>query len=117
MTSPTQRTIKWIKENGWTYDVVERWIKMPMGGHRKDFLGCIDIIAINKNQTIGIQSTGTAFSSHKKKILDNPNALKWIKAGNKLILIGWRKLKLKRGGKAMRWRPRLYEFTIEDFQS
>jgi len=32
-----------------------------------------------------------------------------------LILIGWRKVKLKRGGKAKRWSPRIKEYTEVDF--
>jgi hypothetical protein len=39
-----------------------------------------------------------------------------LEAGAKLQLIGWRKLKLNRGGIAMRWQPRIREITLADLK-
>ena len=43
-------------------------------------------------------------------------ALTWIEKGGGLMLIGWRKIKLKRGGKAMRWAPRIKYYKADDFK-
>jgi len=102
--------------------MVERWIRNPshpVGGFRKDFMGFADIIALGDGGIIAIQSCGQAFSEHHKKITQDElvakKALKWLQCGGRLILIGWRKKKLKRGGKAMRWHPRIKEYTAGDF--
>jgi len=120
--SNTSRTLKYIREKGWVADMVERWMHMPThpaGGFRKDMFGFGDIVAMGENSIIAIQSCGQAFSEHYRKITEDEkvaeNALLWLKNGGRLILIGWRKVKLKRGGKAMRWAPRIKEFEIGDF--
>ena len=117
--SPTQRTLAYLKEQGIICGICERWIpnpRMPGGGIRSDLFGFIDIIAISKaDGVVGIQSCGQDFSGHKKKILEErrEEVIEWLEAGAKLQLIGWRKLKLHRGGKAMRWTPRIEEITLE----
>jgi len=116
--SPTIRTLEHIRGQGWEANVVERWIKNPKhpaGGFRKDFLNCIDIIAIRKNEIMGIQSCGQSFAEHDRKILAEPLALKWIEAGGQLVLIGWRKILKKKGGKLKIWSPRIKKYLVEDF--
>lgn len=115
---PTERTLKYFRDNGYICDMVERWIrnkKHPAGGFRKDFLGFGDILAFNKTETVLIQSCGSDFAAHLKKILDLPNAgydpLRWlVNQDRRIILMGWRKVKKKRGGKLMIFKPRLAEF-------
>ena len=117
--SPTQRTIAHLKEQGIVCGICERWIpnpRMPGGGIRKDLFGFIDIITISKaDGVMGIQSCGQDFSGHRRKILEEKKdeVRAWLEAGAKLQLIGWRKLKVTRGGKAMRWVPRIEEITLE----
>ena len=120
--TPTQRTLEYYRNQNYVCDVVERWIrnpKHPAGGFRKDFLGFADLIALGEGSIIAIQSCGTSFSEHNKKILEDelvaPNAILWIESGGRLILIGWRKVKMKRGGKAMRYEPRIKEYSTKDF--
>ena len=101
--------------------MVERWIpnpKHPAGGFRKDWAGFADILAFRPDDDISllIQSCGSDYAEHNRKILDNPIAPQWVKSANRrLILMGWRKIKKKRGGKAMVWAPRIKEFTLFDF--
>ena len=98
---------------------VERWI--PTGGKtgfRKDLFGFIDIIAIDALSIVAIQSCGQSYAEHERRILDSDctaNVLEWLKAGGRVQVWGWRKVKLKRGGKAMRWSPRSREFVLGDF--
>lgn len=91
----------------------------PVGGFRKDYLGFADMIALGENSIIAIQSCGQAFAEHHRKITEDEevtkNALLWLDNGGRLILIGWRKVKLKPGAKAMRWKPRIKEYNILDF--
>ncbi len=114
--TPTQRTLKYLKDEGWLPWVVERFVPSKPFPRRIDFLNCIDIIAIRKDQPpTGIQSCGQAFAEHDRKILAEPKAGLWLSVGCRLILVGWRKVKKKRGGKAMVWKPRIKEYTPSDF--
>ena len=115
MLSNTQRTLRYIKEQGWVAEIVERF--NPYAGRfgkRKDLFGIIDIIALGDNSIIGIQSTGQAFRKHEDKILNEPMAREWLKSGGRLMLIGWRKVKLFRGSRAMRWEPKIKEYRYKD---
>ena len=115
--SNTSRTLKYVRSQGWDADIVERFNPYAgKFGQRKALFGVIDIIALGEQGIIGIQSCGQAFAEHDRKILSEPMSLKWLESGGFLLLIAWRKVKLKRGGKAMRWSPRIKEYTIEDFR-
>ena len=112
--SNTSRTLNYIREQGWEADKVEQWNMYSR--KRKDLLGIIDIIALTDKGIMGIQSTGQAFAEHNRKILEEPMSLKWLEKGGSLMLIGWRKIKLRPGAKAMRWSPRIKEYSLKDFQ-
>jgi len=114
--SNTSRTLEYIRSQGWEADKVEQFNPYAgKFGKRKDLFGIIDIIALTDKGIMGIQSCGQSFAEHDKKICEEPLALKWLEKGGSLLLIGWRKVKLKHGGKALRWQPRIKEYTIEDF--
>ena len=120
--SNTSRTLEYIRSQGWECDKVEQFNPYAgKFGQRKDMFGFGDIVAMGENSIIAIQSCGQAFSEHDKKITEDervaPLALKWIQSGGRLMLIAWRKVKLKRGGKAMRWQPRIREYTLSDFEN
>ena len=117
--SPTQRTLQYLRSQGYLVDIVERFNPYAgKFGQRKDMFGFGDIIALGDNSIIAVQSFGSAFSEHKRKLMEDeiaaPNVHRWIECGGKLMLIGWRKVKLKRGGKAMRWQPRIAWITIDE---
>jgi len=119
--SNTSRTLEYLRSQGWVTDKVEQFNAYAgKFGQRKDMFGFGDIVAMGENSIIAIQSCGQAYSEHNKKITTDekvaPLALKWIQSGGRLMLIAWRKVKLKRGGKAMRWQPRIKEYTIDDFE-
>ena len=118
--SNTSRTLEYIRSQGWVADKVEQFNAYTgKFGQRKDMFGFGDIVAMGENSIIAIQSCGQSFAEHDRKITEDetvaPNALMWLKNGGRLLLIGWRKVKLKRGGKAMRWTPRIKEYTVDDF--
>lgn len=118
--SNTSRTLEYIRSRGWVADKVEQFNPYAgKYGQRKDMFGFGDIVAMGENSIIAIQSCGQSFAEHNRKITEDetvaPLALQWLQNGGKLMLIGWRKVKLKRGGKAMRWQPRIKEYNIFDF--
>jgi hypothetical protein len=119
-TTPTQRTMRELKNQGRVCGIVERYNAF-VGPHgiRQDLFGIIDIIALDPERgVVGVQSCGQAFAAHERKILEEcaQASIDWLSTpGTVLELWGWRKLKLNRGGKAMRWTPRVREFTLADF--
>lgn len=118
--SNTSRTLEYIRSQGWEADIVERFnAYIGKFGQRKDMFGFGDIVAMGEGKIFAIQSCGQSFSEHNKKITEDtevaPKALLWLKNGGHIMLMGWRKIKLKKGGKAMRWSPRIKEYCIDDF--
>ena len=115
--SNTSRTLEYIRSQGWEAGKVEQW--NPYAGEfgqRKDLFGIIDIIALGEHPgAIGIQSCGQAFAEHNRKILESPMSVKWLEKNNTLMLIGWRKILKKKGGKLKIWAPRIKIYTKEDF--
>lgn len=119
--SNTSRTLEYLRSQGWVADKVEQFNAYAgKFGQRKDMFGFGDIVAMGEGSIIAVQSCGQAYSEHHKKITADeivaPLAEMWVKNGGRLILIAWRKVKLKRGGKAMRWAPRIKEYTADDFK-
>lgn len=117
--SNTSRTLEYLRKQGWVADKVEQF--NPYAGEfgkRKDMFGFGDIVAMGEGSIIAIQSCGSAFSDHHKKLTEDeyvaPNVEMWLKNGGRLFLIGWRKLLLKRGGKAKRWVPRIREYLLRE---
>lgn len=113
MKTHTSRTLEYLRNRGYYSDVIEKWIpnpKHPGGGFRRDYFGFGDILAFDNIETVIVQSCGSSFSQHKNDMLKNGMITVWLAAHRRVLLIGWRKLKLKKGGKAMRWKPRVAEF-------
>ena len=42
-------------------------------------------------------------------------AMEWLKCGGKIEIWSWAKQKIKRGGKAERWVPKVEEITLESW--
>lgn len=100
MSSPTQRTLAECRRRGWQCQVVEKWV--PQSRKRIDLFGVIDIVAITENGILGIQAcAGSSHSARAAKILAEPRAHEWVKAGGKLEVWSW----AKRGarGEVKRW--------------
>lgn len=119
--TPTQRTLRHLRGMGRMVGTVERW-NPHVGPHgiRQDLFGFLDLIACDRERGIvGIQSCGQSFADHERKILDSEcteSVIEWLTCGGRLELWGWRKLLVRRGGKALRWEPRIREFTLADFR-
>lgn len=123
--SSVQRTLRACREAGRFVEKVEQWISyggpkakprpgMP-AGTRRDAFGYIDILAIDTDAIVAIQACTQSGKKHREAILDNEYARAWLKAGGKIELYVWRKIKVKRGGKRLRWIPKIIEIKMEDF--
>lgn len=91
MTSPTQRTLKHLRDQGCIAQVVEKW--SPHAKIRQDLFGVVDVLGITpEGVTIAVQATsGSNVSSRVQKIADAPMTPWMRKAGWKLVVFGWRK--------------------------
>jgi len=106
--TPTERTLKLLRELGFKPWPVERF--NGFSGRRTDLFNIIDYLAITEYSTIGIQSCGTAFAPHLKKLTEEEltNTIDWLSCRNrKLILVGWRKVLMARGSKERIFKPRI----------
>ena len=123
--SSVQRTLRACREQGRFIEKVEQWISY--GGHkakpkpgmpsgtRRDAFGFIDIIAIDTDAIIAIQACGADRKSHYDKIIESDYSLPWLKAGGRIELWSWTKRKVKRGGKQVRWFPKIENIKQTDF--
>lgn len=88
--SPTQRSLKFYRDQGYLAGVVERWI--PQARKRSDLFGILDIVVVGNGETIGVQTTsGSNVSARVKKIGDSEAISELREAGWKIIVQGWRK--------------------------
>ncbi|MHC4076606.1 MAG: hypothetical protein ACYSRZ_09395 [Planctomycetota bacterium] len=119
--SPTQRTIRGLRDQGRRCWIVEKF-NAYVGPHGKrfDMFGIIDVVALDPERgVVGVQSCGNSFAAHYRKITIEhyQDALDWLQTpGTVLELWAWRKVKKKRGGKQMVWRPRIKQITLEDLK-
>jgi len=116
--SPTSRTLRTLKQQGAIAGVVERFNQFA-GPHgiRQDLFGFIDLIALEPARgIIGVQCCArSGHAAHRTKILENEIAPEWLATGGRIEIWSWAKQKVKRGGKAERWTPKVEEITAASF--
>ena len=101
--SPTTRSLKALRAQGYEAEVVERYNSFTQRRH--DLFGIIDILAIKGKETLAVQTTsGSNIQARATKILAAAITERLLAAGWEIQVHGWRRLKVKRGGKAFRWR-------------
>jgi hypothetical protein len=89
-TSPTQLSLRELRKTCHAVQVVEVWNGFTRT--RRDLFGFIDILAIEGETTIAVQSTSWAnVSSRAKKIADSPLIEFVREAGWRVLIHGWRK--------------------------
>ena len=100
--TPTQRSLKFMRQKNYVAEVVERW--NPHARVRQDLFNFIDVLCIRPGEIVGVQTTTVANQSARiAKIKASAFASIWIEAGGKIVVHGWSKKLVKRGGKAKRW--------------
>lgn len=91
-TSPTQLTLRYLREQGYTAEVTERW--NSHAGIRQDLFGFVDVLALRGAETLAVQTTTAPnVSSRVKKIglCQHIDAVR--EAGWTIHVHGWRKIK------------------------
>jgi hypothetical protein len=104
--TPTARTLRFYRDQGFLIDVVERWL--PRIGVRRDLFNCIDALAIMPDEPIlAIQSTvATCVSARLAKARATAALKIWLSTGARFVVIGW-------GLRDGRWLPRIEEVTLD----
>ena len=128
-TRSKQRTMKYYRDLGHRAEDAERWIhfgptdprrKFGLTGIKQDFMKIIDIIVLDKSRGFGgVQACGNDFKSHLDKMLyeGRQSCIDWLETPcGWLVLMGWRKLVLKKGMKRKVWTPRIQEITLKDLE-
>jgi len=105
--TPTQRTLKLLRDRGYIAAVVERW--NPYARIRQDLFGFIDIIAVNDGDTLAVQATSDSnVAARIDKIRDTPAANIWLAClSRSLWVIGWGKKGAR--GKRKTWQSRIVD--------
>ena len=87
--TPTQRSLVYLREQGYLCEVVEKWNSFTKT--RKDLWGWCDILAIREGEILAVQVTAAGVSSRIKKIMESDTLPIVRKAGVRIEVHGWRK--------------------------
>jgi hypothetical protein len=89
--SPTQRSLKLLRDRGYLAEVVEKWI--PGANIRKDLWGWCDVVGVKRGETLAVQATSASnVSARVKKIADSETVGKVREAGWRIVVFGWKKV-------------------------
>lgn len=103
-TSPTQRTLAVLRDQGYIAEVVERWNQFSKT--RKDLFGIIDVLAIGNGETVAVQTTSASNISKRMHKMEESPCLAYMRdAGWKILIIGWRK------GKDGKWTSKTIDLS------
>jgi len=88
--SPTQRTLKYLRDNGWAPWITEHWNHFAR--KRQDLYGFVDVLAVRRGETLAVQCTSASnVSARVKKIADHENTPRLREAGWRIQIFGWAK--------------------------
>jgi hypothetical protein len=89
--SPTERTLKALREKGYTCFIVEHWNSFIKC--RQDLFGFVDILALGTDEVIGIQACARGdVSKRVDKIANHKNVGPVRKAGIRIEVHGWERM-------------------------
>lgn len=102
--TPTQRSLKKLRDDGWTVAITERW--NPFAHIRQDLFGFIDLLALSPGRGIlAVQTTsGANVAARIDKIKAEPKAAIFKACGGSVVVHGWRKVGPR--GKVKHWECR-----------
>jgi carbonic anhydrase len=90
-TSPTQRSLKHLRDQGYTVAIVEHWNGFV--NKRFDLFGFIDLLALRGDETLAVQTTSYSnVSARVKKITNHENVAAVRDAGWSIHIHGWHKV-------------------------
>lgn len=89
-TSPTQRSLKLMRDRGYLCEITERW--NPFAKVRHDLYNFVDVLCIRAGETVAVQTTSYANVSARMKKISELDTSAIVKlAGWKIVIHGWRK--------------------------
>lgn len=112
-TSPTQLSIRRLKDLGMACAVVEKFNTF-VGEHgiRQDMFGFADIVAVGRAGIMAVQTTSRGnISSRERKVLMNPAAYLWALGNGIVVVHGW-----EMNG-AGRWECEERRLSVADFNA
>ena len=93
--SPTQLTLKLMRERGYTCEITERWNAFTKTRH--DLFNFIDVLCIREGEVVGVQTTSRGnIAARRKKIRELETFPVVLGAGIKVCIQGWSKNKSNR---------------------
>lgn len=104
MTGPCARSLKLLRDEGYTVAVVERWNQFARV--RQDLFGFIDILALRGDCLLAVQTTsGSNVAARIHKINETQAASLWLESQSRQIEVhGWRKVGPRGGRKTWQCR-------------
>lgn len=92
--SPTQRSLKLLREQCYFCWVVEQTIRIPGRTFKRDLFNGFDLLCVKDQETLAVQTTTLSnLGSRIKKLAENEFIPHLRKAAWTLKAHGWRKLK------------------------
>ena len=86
--SPTQLSLKKLRQEGYTVAIVEHW--NAFARIRQDLFGFIDLLALKDKEVLAVQTTSASnMSARAKKIGEHENVGAVRKAGWTIHIHGW----------------------------
>lgn len=110
MSSPTQRTLRYLRDQGYAADVTERWI--PQARKRKDLWGFCDVAALHPAHPGVLLVQTTSASNHaarRTKLANLATVQLALQAGCRVQIISWRK-----SARTRRYEPRVEAVELRD---
>jgi len=87
--SPTQRSLKYLRDEGYLVAIVEHW--QPFARIRKDLWGWADLLAIKRGEVLAVQVTSEGVANRVAKITNSETIGRVREAGIRVEVHGWRK--------------------------
>jgi hypothetical protein len=90
-TSPTQRSLKHMRELGYVCAIVEKW--NPHARIRQDMFGFIDVVCIKDEDIVGVQSCSGAGGDSAERVRKISEHKNWplICKAIRVVVQSWRK--------------------------
>lgn len=86
--SPTQRSLKLLREQGYRVAVVEHWNQFAR--IRQDLFGCIDLLALRDGVTLAVQTTTSEhYAERVAKVRAADAYPDMVAAGWQIVVHGW----------------------------
>ena len=89
--SPTSLTLRYLREQGYTAEVTEKW--NPHARIRHDLFGIIDVLALRGSETLAVQTTSASnVPARIRKIAESEHIAAIRDAGWTVHVHGWKKV-------------------------